>query len=84
MIKTIAVDCRFQDLMAELQERGYKVIDLHSGEAGANACIYHDGIRDYHNMYNLQDTGVLMIDGKGKTVNDIEAILQKGVYSSLF
>ena len=84
MAKTIAVDSRFQDLIEALKARGYKVVDLYGGHTGVEACIYYDGIRDFHNADYSRRTGVLMIDGKGRSVDDIETILQKGVYSSLF
>ena len=84
MAKTIAVDGRFQNLIVELRARGYEVVDLYGQHTSVNACIYYDGIRDFHNTDYSRDTGVLMIDGKGRSADDIEAILQKGVYSSLF
>ncbi|HOC08280.1 MAG: hypothetical protein GXY97_03145 [Clostridiales bacterium] len=84
MAKTIAVDSRFQDLIETLRARGYEVVDLYSGHTGVEACIYYDGIRDFHNTDYSRDAGVLMIDGKGRSIDDIEAILQRGVYSSLF
>ncbi|MGI6702610.1 MAG: YkuS family protein [Clostridia bacterium] len=84
MRKTIAVDGRFQNLIEDLKDRGYEVVDLYGPHTGVDACIYHDGIRDFHNADSYNNTAVLMIDGKGKTVDEIEAILQRGVYSSLF
>lgn len=84
MTKTIAVDGRFQSLVEGLRERGYEVVDLYRPHTGVSACIYYTGIRDFHNADFSDNTAVLMIDGKGRTVEDIEAILQRGVYSSLF
>lgn len=49
MAKTIAVDSRFQDLIEALRARGYEVVDLYCGHAGVEACVYYDGIRDFHN-----------------------------------
>lgn len=84
MTKIIAVDHRFEGLIKELEKRGYEVVDLYGPHRGVNACIYHDGIRDFYNGGLVQSTAVLMIDGKGRTVDDIESILQRGAYSSLF
>jgi hypothetical protein len=84
MGKIIAVDGRFEKLAARLEEKGYKVVDMYGQPTGVDVCIYYDGIRDFHNTDFSAGKRVLMIDGKGKTVEDIEAILQSGVYSSLF
>ena len=84
MAKPLEGDSRFQDLLETLRARGDEVGDLYSGHTGGEACIYYDGIRDFHNTDYSRDAGVLMIDGKGRSIDDIEAILQRGVYSSLF
>ncbi len=84
MGKTVAVDKRFRELRQELEEKGYKVVDLFQYEAPVDACVYHDSIRDFHNANYLWDTGVLMINGKGKSAEDIEFMINRGVYSSLF
>jgi hypothetical protein len=84
MGKIIAVDSRFTNLIAGLEEKGHKVVDIYGEPTGVDACIYYDGIRDFHNTDFSGDHRVLMIDGKDKTIEDIEAILKSGVYSSLF
>ncbi len=84
MEKTIAVDKRFRELRQELEEKGYKVVDLFQYEVPVDACIYYDSIRDFHNANYLWGTGVLMINGKGKSAKDIEFMINRGVYTSLF
>ncbi len=84
MAKTVAVDDRFQKLIKDLRERGYNVVGLYDNDVGVDACIYYDGIRDFQNLSPIQKGAVLMMDGKGKDIDDIEKILQRGVYSSLF
>lgn len=84
MEKIIAVDKRFSKLIQELVERGYRVVDLYQQDIPVNACIYYDKIRDFQNINLLSDAGVLMINGKDKTIDDLEFIINRGIYSSLF
>jgi 2,4-dienoyl-CoA reductase-like NADH-dependent reductase (Old Yellow Enzyme family) len=84
MKKVIAVDRRFNSLIRELEDRGYGVVDLFEQGASVDACIYYDGIRDFRNTGEVANSGVLMINGRGKTVDELEFILEKGTYSSLF
>ncbi len=84
MVKTIAVDDRFKELIEALRERGYNVVNPYSSNSRVDACVYYEGIRDFQNHSLNQRDRVFMIDGKGKTVDDIETILQRRAYSSLF
>lgn len=84
MAKKLAVDERFQTLIDNLRQRGYDVVSLYGPQTGVKACIYHDGIKDLHSAAFSQNTAVLMINGRDKTADDIEIILQRGVYSPLF
>lgn len=84
MGKTVAVDSRLEKLAIGLERKGYRVVDLYGGTMGVEACIYYNGIRDFHNDDISGGRRVLMIDGKGKTVEDIDEIIRNGVYSSLF
>lgn len=84
MKKIVAVDSRLGNLMVQLKERGYNVVDIFDQGAAIDVCIYYDGIRDFQNTIDDLGTGVLMINGRGKTVDEIEETIERGTYSSLF
>lgn len=84
MNKVVAVDRRLDYLSAELMARGYSVVDLFDQGVAIDVCIYYDGIRDFNNTVDGTGSGVLMINGRGKSVDEVEKIIEKGTYSSLF
>lgn len=84
MKKVIAVDERFRDLKEQLKAKGYEVVDLYQRNVPIDVCIYYDNMKGFQNINPHTGMGVLMINGKGKSIADIEFMIKKGVYSSLF
>lgn len=84
MKKTVAVDGRFENLIAELKARGYEVTDLYETDKQVDACVYYEGIRDFHNTGWGASGSVLMINGKSMAVEEVLSVLERGTYSSLF
>jgi len=84
MGKVIAVDERFGNLIKELEVRGYVVVNLYKQGVPVDVCVYYDSMKDFKNVNPYLDTGVLMINGKDKSIDDIELIIERGIYSSLF
>ncbi|MBA1334715.1 MAG: hypothetical protein HPY66_2619 [Firmicutes bacterium] len=84
MKKMVAVDRRLGNLIMELKAKGYEVTDLYETGKQVDACIYYDGIRDFHNTGWGAASGVLMINGRGMAVEEVLFVLERGTYSSLF
>lgn len=83
----IAVDdSNLPEVAKELKLRGYKVVNTSSGGSKkADALVYSDNLNIASgDVESASELGVFLINGKGKTTEEIEAILNRKCYSSLF
>lgn len=91
--KKIVVQEGLNDIKKGLEQLGYDVMDMKEGN-NADTVIYmadgHD-ISYYGNLSDMgfqdtmsNDSGTLLINAKGKTIEEIRYIIDKKVYSPLF
>ena len=93
----IAVEDGLEDLAKALRERGYTVVHYPEYGGVVDAFVYKDdmiqSMAQYQNSFttnslenNNSNTsyGVLVVNANNKSVEQIEAILQKRLYSPLF
>ena len=91
----IAVEDGLENLTSELRARGYTVVHYPEYGGVVDAFIYKDdmiqSMAQYQNSFttdSLENSnssyGVLVVNANNKSVEQIEAILQKRLYSPLF
>lgn len=84
----IAILEDLKDLGEALSQLGYKVVILGKYNYPIDAMIYASYIPDisYISSNNIPEEkyGILMINAKGKTINEIDSILKTRLYSPLF
>lgn len=86
----VALDERYEKLADNLRKMKYKVVSLYSKER-VDAVLYHsaydsDFLNGVNNsmMNSTSNHGVLIIDIKDKSPEQIDCILRKRLYTSLF
>ncbi|RBP62094.1 uncharacterized protein UPF0180 [Alkalibaculum bacchi] len=86
----VALDNKYGELANSLRRMNYKVVSLYSKER-VDGVLYHstydsDFLNGVNNsmMNSTSNHGVLIIDIKDKTPEDIDNILRKRLYTSLF
>ncbi|MCX7748044.1 MAG: YkuS family protein [Clostridia bacterium] len=90
----IAVQKELHKIVNALHEKGYQVVDPETYNYPIDAMIYEDaGFSISHISTNNMPLmasgqrnhyGVLMVNSKGKTIQEIEQILKNRCYSPLF
>lgn len=87
----IAIDKNLKELSKQLEDVGYNVIEL-KPNITADAIIYNSFYNNNSGLTNAMNTqtnnisnhGTLLIDGYNKNIYEINNILTKKIYSSLF
>ena len=87
----VAVDGKYKDIITELNIKGFQVVGINTKKR-IDAVLYNSdydkGFIDNINESSLTNAvgnqGVLIIDIKNKTLNEVETILRKRLYSPLF
>lgn len=86
----IALDSKYEELANSLRRMNYKVVSLYSKER-VDGVLYHstydseflNGVNNSM-MNSTSSHGVLIIDIKDKSPEQIDSILRKRLYTSLF
>ncbi|KAB3532208.1 YkuS family protein [Alkaliphilus serpentinus] len=84
-MKRIAIQQGLEGLSNDLQREGYEVVGFNMANH-VDAVIYiddYDGLRTINNQQG-DDYGAILINAKGKTIEDIKYIIEKRRYGSLF
>lgn len=93
MPKKIAIQKGLENIKGRLESLGYEIVNINSGES-ADAIIYmadgHD-ISYYNQMINMDtgedmstNNGTLLINATGKTIEEIDYMINNRLYSPLF
>ena len=93
----IAVEEGLEKISRQLAERGYTIVHYPEYKGTVDALIYKNDMISNINQYNnsvmveslknnsiYPSPGVLVVNGNNKNVSEIEEILTKRIYSSLF
>lgn len=93
MTKRVAVQRGLNEIKNELINQGYEVFDIEEGQ-NVDAVVYMaDGynIPNYNQFINMNagadmggDKGIILINAKGKGIEDIRYAIENRVYSKLF
>lgn len=81
----IAIDESLDKLNNDLKTKGYQTINVNCCSSPINAYIYKNRFFDAINtgLLNSNDN-ILIINGSGRSVNEIQSILHSKCYSPLF
>ena len=86
----IALDSKYKSLADSLEQMNYQIVPLHSRES-VHGVLYHSTFdKEFLNGINntvvnsINDQGVLIIDIKDKSPQDIDNILRRRLYTSIF
>lgn len=88
MPKTIAIQSGLEGIGRELEARGYEVVDDHF-EGYVDAILYNSDnsklsyLNNFDNVIDM-DKGAIIINAKGKSVQDILHTLERRAYDSIF
>ncbi|WP_459076756.1 YkuS family protein [Herbivorax alkaliphila] len=90
----VAIERGLENLKNKLEKRGFNVVYIENYNYPVDAIIYE---RNFFNISHVSRNnmpeatmgercsyGVLMINSKGKTINEIEDMLKKRYYTPLF
>lgn len=92
MTKKIAVQDGLNDIKKELKKIGYTIVDMDSHEAEAIVYLKTDETIPYIsssiNMNTKFDferqSGAILINAEGRTIEDIDKIIKNRIYTPLF
>lgn len=85
-MKRIAVQNNLEELKDELRSRGYEVVNFYD-KGHVDAIVYIDdynGIKSINNEAGLNTLGAVLINAKGKTLEQIMYVIENRRYEGLF
>lgn len=81
----IFVSSNLDNIKEELKKRGHEISRDNDSPYDAIICnLKNEGLQNSNFPNNLKDTGTLIIDVGGKSIEEIENILDNKIYSSIF
>lgn len=90
----MAVESSLKNIKNSLSDRGFTVVDIEGYRYPIDAYVYegHPSQLSFLSSSNAFDTrpgskvsyGILMVNSAGRSIDEIETILRKRVYSPLF
>ncbi len=85
-MKRVAVQSDLVEVRTALEEKGYDVVSF-SDEGHVDAIVYtndYSGIQNFNNYDTDNEMGAVLVNAYNKEINEIEYIIEKRRYGSLF
>jgi hypothetical protein len=85
-MKRIAIQNNLEELRNELAGRGYEIIDFND-KGHVDAVVYTDdysGIKSINNEAGVNPLGAVLINARGKTIEQVIYVIESRRYEGLF